>query len=522
MGKEEWTDVPVSHGDETWTDVDDSKISSPSKHSALASGVMHGLQGATGGFMDELQGAGEVAGRAVGVKGAGGPMKDMGIAPGGPTLDWETLRDAYKAARDHERKTLTEQEKEHDVASGVGTLTGMVASPLNKLTSGLSLAKGGAVLGGVNGLGSSDAEDIGGMAKDTAFGTGAGLVLGKGIDKASPILEKGVEKVAGGARSLAKRFGARALGAERGTIKSLGIDKVEDAAGQMLDEGGFRPFSNTEDLIARNAALKDKGGEMMGKAYAAIDDAGASTFHPHDVAEEVENKLGNVWRTPINKGEVNQLDNTIESILERGPGDIPLSEAQALKEELGHAANWKNKLTVTPKEQMARDAYGIVNDKIDEAVNLGGGVVDQAGLSDTLATGKKLYGNAKTGETLLDNKLAREQGNKIMSLDNLLSGGTALGYGETTGDWKGAGGFFAGKKLLQKYGAQNAALGLNKISKMLMRTPRFAQLAEKSPQAFNALAASFARRMEGGALPKAAEQQPPDDDSAKKAYIEGN
>lgn len=495
------------------------------KHSQVAAAGMHGLQGLTGGFMDEIQGLGEAAGRLVGVKGAGGPMKDMGLSEHGPTLDWETLRDAYRLARDRERSTLNEQSKEHPKTALAGEVAGMVASPINKIAKGVSLAKGGAAIGGINALGNSEKEDLPGMAIDTAIGTGAGLVLGKGLEKASPYIEKGVQKTSRGARDLAERFGARALGAERGTIKSIGFDKVKSAAGQAIDEGVFSPLASTDDIVARNAAVKSRGGEMMGKAYGAIDDAGESTFNPQNVAEKMNEELGGFWRSPLNKGEASQFDNTLEAILARGDGNIPLREAQLLKEELGRAANWKNKLQISPKEQMARDAYQLVNKSIDDAVASGTTAVNKAGLSETLSKGKELYGKASTADKLLENKLAREQGNKLVGLTDAVTGAGALGYGGTTGDWETAGGVMLAKKGLEKYGAQNAAIGLNKLSKMLMRSPKLAELAQKNPQAFNALAENIGKRIGGGsAFPKAAGPVSPevDDEKAKQSFIDGN
>lgn len=153
------------------------------QHSALATGVMHGLQGATGGLMDEIQGAGEAAGRLVGVKGAGGPMKDMGLAEGGPTHDWAILKDAYQRARDHERQTLAEQEKQHPDIAGAANLAGAVVSPINKLTKGMSLAKAGAVMGGINSFGKSEKEDLPGLVGDTTIGAGTGALIGQGLSK---------------------------------------------------------------------------------------------------------------------------------------------------------------------------------------------------------------------------------------------------------------------------------------------------------------------------------------------------
>jgi hypothetical protein len=296
---------------------------------------------------------------------------------------------------------------------------------------------------------------------------------------------------------MAERFAGRALGAERGTVKSLGLDKIKAAGAQALDEGVLSPLASTDDLIERTAALKNKGGEMMGKAYGAIDDAGASTFDPLQVASSVDDELGGFWRTPLNKGETNQFENTLETIMARGEGPIPLREAQVLKGELGRAANWKNKLIVTPKEQMARDAYGIVNRSIDDAVANGAKAVDGAGLSETLAQGKKLYGNASTAETLLQNKLAREEGNKLLGITDWGVLGAGAGAAMSTGGMSipATMALTAGKKGLEKYGSQNAALGLNKVSKLLMKSPKLAAIAEKNPNIISNLAQRLESQM---------------------------
>lgn len=256
MADSDWKDDP--HQESEW--VDDKPLDN--KYSATQSAIMHGLNQATGGFSDEIQGLGEAAGRVVGVHGAGGPMKDMGLAKGGPTIDWETLRDAYKAARDHERQALKQQSEEHPIASGAGDLVGMVGSPINKIAKGASLATSGMAIGGVNALGSSDAEDVGGMAKDTAIGVGLGGALGKGIEKASPYLEKGVSKVASGLNSAGRSIYKSGLKRIDQEVAKYGKEPVSDLLMKHGITGDaqqiFDKMSALGDnlLAERNAILK--------------------------------------------------------------------------------------------------------------------------------------------------------------------------------------------------------------------------------------------------------------------------
>lgn len=517
MAQESWTEVPVD-SEEEWTEVPVDDIT-PEGPSSTMSGFRQGLQGLTGGFSDELVGAGEAAGRVLGIEGVGGPMSEMGLADDGPTLDWQTLRDAYRSARDRERGNLKKDIESNPGISHTANIAGMIASPINKIAAPLSAAKGGAVLGGVNALGSSDAESVGGMAADTAIGAGLGGAIGKGVEMASPVLQKGVDKMGAGARDIAERLGVRALGGERGSIKKVGFDRAKQAAGQALDEGVITPLASTDDMIARNAAVKTRGGDMMGEAYKAIDDAGASTFNPIQVAKTVDDELGGFYRSPLNRGEASQFDNTIDAIKMRAPenmtyGDyaapinatqtnIPLSKAQALKAELGRAANWQNKLVVSPKEQLAREAYGIVNKAIDDAVAAGSETIENAGLGEALATGKKLFGNASTADTFLDNRLAREQGNKILGLTDTITGAGAMGANASL---PGAGAAILAKKGIEQYGAQTGAVGFNKVAKALMKSPKMADLAQRSPKVFNAIVQKMEGQVSGG-IGKAADNE---------------
>lgn len=470
--------------------------------SQFASGVRQLAQGLSGNFSDELAGATEAAGRAIGLEGVGGPMKDIHWSKQGPKIDWASLKAAYKEGRDKERDTLAKDQKTNPRISGTANIVGMIASPVNKLNP--------TAAGMAFGAGTSDAEDLGGMAKDTAVGGVFGYGAGKVADRVAPVLEGAVSKIGNKTKEAAEMLMARGLGAERATVRQLGKDRVRAAGRQALDEGTAPIFASTDDMIARNSAVKEKGGEMMNKAYAAIDDAGASTFNPLEVASKVDDQLAPQFRTPINKGETNQLENTLESILARGEKNISLKEAQALKQEIGSVAfpGGRRPLDPTPKQQMAMDAYKIVNQSIDDAVSKGGDLIESAGLTDVLSRGKELYGNAKTADKLLRNKQAREEGNKLFGLTDTIAGAGAVGYGGTTGDWKTAGGIMLAKKGLEKYGTKAAAIGLDKITKRLSQSPVLASLMEKSPQAFNAIAQKIEQRV-SPSFPKAADKKDP-------------
>jgi Skp family chaperone for outer membrane proteins len=490
----------------------DEAESKPPSHGAGETAIMHGLQGATGGYSDEIAGGVEAAGRAIGLKGLGGSFSDVGVAEDGPTLDWETLRDAYRSARDKKRGILKEQAKQRPAVAATSNVAGAVISPVNKLAKGMSLAKGGAVIGGITGLGQSEAKDLKGMAADTALGAGTGLVVGKGIDKAAeiatPIVNKVAEKVGGKTREIAERLAARAIGAERGTIKKIGQKEVQAAGAQVLDRGVLSPLASTDDLIARNEGVKKAAMNARKAAYDKIDDVGGSTFNPLEVAAKAEEKVvGGLNRSHQDVQELVQtLEPHVQNILSRGESNISMAEAQDLVEALGKKAKFDTSRSQQANE-VAKSVYHSVRDSINEAAEKGADKIGAPGLRKIIENANKTYQHGKTASTLLKNKQAREQGNKFFGLTDTITGGAALGYGGATGDWETAAGVVAAKKGLQKYGAQNAALLLNKVAKGIATPANISKLAQANPGIAGAAISRFTRTA-NDAVGRAADQRP--------------
>lgn len=150
------------------------------------------LQSATAGFSDEFSGGVEALGKALGVEGAGGKLKDIKLSKEGPTLNPEVLLKAYQDARDRERSALKKDEKDNPNVALVSELAGGVLSPVNKIMPGASLLKQGAAIGALTGLGTGEGGLIE-QATNTAGGAVLGGALGKGIEIASPYIAKGIE-----------------------------------------------------------------------------------------------------------------------------------------------------------------------------------------------------------------------------------------------------------------------------------------------------------------------------------------
>ena len=370
---------------------------------------------------------------------------------------------SYEQARNESRKNYAAAREANPISYGTGQVAGGVAQGLATaaIPGGVPARIGiGAALGALQGYGANEDPSRAGI--DTLAGAGIGGAFGV----AGELLPMGVQ----GVRNFSQNRAAAALGAERGTIKTLGVKNIRGAGQQALDEGVVTPFSDTTDMMMRNKDVKAKGWDKMSGVIKEIDDSGQKLFSPRAAADALEAKSAVDWRSPINKSEASQFDNTIEAILVRGDNTISLTEAHALRKELGNQANWKqNDIDLTPKEAMARDAYGVVSNQIERAIEAGQKEIGKTDLLITFKKGEQLYSNAKTTDKLLFNRYAKEHGNKMgFGLTNTIVGTTAAAAGGFPGFLAAMG----GKRIAEEYGNQTAAKGAQWLANALEQAPQ--------------------------------------------------
>ncbi len=208
------------------------------KTSVLGSVARGGAQGLSLGFADEISGA----------------------------LESAVTNKSYKKARDESRAAYDKARTDNQAAYLGGELGGGLAS---MLIPGLNAAKGAKLAtqvvkagmqGGVSGLGSSEATDAEGIAKDAAVGVGLGA---------------GLQGVLGGA--IGKYVGAAERRAVTNTTKDLAegaiptfqrrFGSMKDLAFQELEpDKAFMKAAKTSPEKARDIAeakLQDFGGQTM-------------------------------------------------------------------------------------------------------------------------------------------------------------------------------------------------------------------------------------------------------------------
>lgn len=481
---DDWVDVPVQ---DDWQDVP-TEPSAP-QVSTAESALRGAAQGASMGFADEATGGLEA-------------LKEVALSD----AEIGDLARLYRKYRDESRANYKAAEEANPVAYGAGQVAGGMATmaiPGLNVTKGASLVNAGvkgAIAGGLTGAGMSEKEGLESL-QDAALPAATGAVLGAGAQKVGQALSKAPQTAGDALQDFAEVQSARAMGLERGTLNKMGMDRAKSLGRAGLDKGIVTPLASTDDMLARAEALKATGGAQMGQAFDAIDNAGASTFNPLNVASSVDEQLGGFYRSPINRGETQQLENMLESIVQRGADDIPLREAQALKEEIGKVAfpngGKINPDLITEKQRMAQEAYRIVNEAIDNAAAQGGEALGDASVQTMLREGKDLYGAGANASKLLANRQAKEAGNKMFGLTDTIVGASGLVGAVPTGGMSAVAGaaVVGAKKLAEKYGPQTMAVGADKLGDFLKRDPfafgRFSGvLSQAAARGGNSLAAT--------------------------------
>lgn len=307
------------------------------KKSQTSTAVRQGLSGATAGFLDEASGAVEALGRLAGLEGLGGSFSDVRRAEGGPTLDTQSLKDAYQRGRDRKREMLAQDREDYPITSTVAELAGGFASPANKVVKGMSAVKGGAALGGLYGLGNSESDDLAGMAFDTTTGAILGAGGGKIAEKAAPYIEKGL-KGAGQSIQNAKANLGQKLGksADEWAFKSTGAMLKDfrnaDARGEVnkigrwLLDKGLKSGQSVDDVAALGAREKEAAAllldEVYNKAGAELKGSGLGFDPLRDKSRIMSAAKAELGDSVGGEGVLNQLSNYIDDLAIKH-GDAP-------------------------------------------------------------------------------------------------------------------------------------------------------------------------------------------------------
>jgi hypothetical protein len=198
------------------------------------------IKGISQGHVDELGGALEAAGSAVGLRGVGSPNL-MDIRLETDEEDKQSLGDVYRGMRDQRRELDKKAEKANPKAFFTGDVIGSAASTMR--LPGANTLLGALGTGAVQGFGRSEAdltkpslENVAQAAVDTTLGAaagGAGYAVGKGIEAAAPYVAKGIGSAVGTVKDLTRGFTRGAKEAGEHVPDIMGVKDISVAVGGL-------------------------------------------------------------------------------------------------------------------------------------------------------------------------------------------------------------------------------------------------------------------------------------------------
>lgn len=376
-------------------------------------------------------------------------------------LKGKTIGELYDHFKQQDQDTQKKLLEEHPTAAALGAGAGAMVTPIP----GAGLTGLGGAAARVGGMTAVNALDQGTRNPDKVFDTDAALAAAKPTAALTAGLEA-IPAVAGLAPALsdfAENRSAAALGMTKAIRKKIGNEAAQSVGRVGLDEGIVTPMASTADKIAGMQALQEKSGQEIGGVMDTLDQAGVKTFDPISTAAKVDEQMGATYKgEPLFSGLEDQYDNLMSTIAKRGAQPIPFAEAQRLKELLGQYG-YREGHAIVGREQ-AQQAYGIVNQALDEAVANGASQLPNS--PDLLAALQKAKTNfqaSKNAMTGLVNKDAAEQGNRSIGLTDMITGSAAA----ATHGGPAAVAVVGGKKLAEKFGQNVAAWGADRVSKRL-------------------------------------------------------
>lgn len=212
-------------------------------------------------------------------------------------------------------------------------------------------------------------------------------------------------------------------------VKGQTPNKMEEAADFLArnDLVGFKKM--TEGSEARLNTLQGiikKNGESLQGIYNTLDDEGIKTFNPWsaNVQQKVE-QLESKYADPIDKAYQKQIEEIKQTLMGRGDGYIPFTQAQKLVTKIGKYAFPKGLLA--EDKEAAQGMYTIIKDELEESVEMASKTVQKPEFSKAYSTLKKDISIAKQLEAPFEKAFARQVGNNSISLTDYLSAVAAAG-----------------------------------------------------------------------------------------------
>jgi len=369
-----------------------------------------------------------------------------------------------------------------------------------------------------------NATDVEGILKQNAGDIGEGLTAemgGKALGSMAavhgPQIMKGAQSIGSG---LKKAGGSLGEFAESAILNATGAtgkqaQSFRPGAGRELIDRKLARFGDSPANIAnRVGAAKDVAEAEISSALVQLDSQGV-TASADNVVAELQKKIASLRKDPSQAGLVKKLGGIIDDIIETGESAVPLSQAEQTKRGFRKAAgNWMD----PDAGQAGKQAYLSYMDEVEGAAS----AADPA-LAKQFTEAKDTYGLLAPIQEAAERRAMTTSQSPV---GGLLDMATTTAAGNPL---IGVPAAIARKAISPRITssvavtADSASKGINKVAEALMKSPRFSELSQKNPKAFDALVLDFNRRLGGGseaAVQKVAPNELDRDSSVPANYRE--
>lgn len=417
---------------------------------------------------------GPVTGRArAAFKGAANSI-GLDYSKSSAAVEHPTLGPEYEKRQAEYSKAQDAAEREYPGANFLGGVAATAALPAALPFQMIS--------GGLSGYGNSKAESVGGKLRDAAIGAGTAGVLGRGL--------RALPRIGGWLRGVGEDLAFGAAGGSKKHATNLIAEEGPDAARNLgrfiLDEGYIEPgraftARGNAQSIAQNATAAQRGyGQMQGRALSELDELAPQAIDPKELAGRLEqNLIDPMLDAPAERRFLPAVRRELREISDTPVHDAPLGRMnftqaeERLKRPYQATAKYGKVITSLP-EQKSRDlASGIrgfleekaapVSQAADDFAR-GQGMPEPQILARYLR-GKEGFGNAKEVRALTSDKVAKEIGNRPLSLTDDMAGMAGVASGGLSG-----GAFALGHKILRERGGAPAALTADSLGSALQNS----------------------------------------------------
>jgi hypothetical protein len=353
-----------------------------------------------------------------------------------------------------------------------------------------------------------------GAAKKAFSATDAGKLAAKATDKLTPGLVKNLaedvslENLGNVANKAADKMGSIA---NEKTVKVLnqGADFTKlEKDGKVQELGALLRKMKTVGLFSTPGGIEKKLGQELdeiGPEISAIlkKNSDAPAINLAALAEDLRAGKDVQGMKGISGSEavLERANKTLDTLASNG--EVDLDRAIEIRRGIDDNIKYERRGVMPQFEQHLSDQRNALNDQIFNSIETKAKDLGQTSDVARLKDLNKRYHLLAKGKGMAERQAAKNATNRELSLTDNIYGAAAVASGDITSAPLMA----VGNKAIRTFGNSAMAKGAGAIEDALRKIPKFAEMAEKNPQAFNLTVQHFRAYMgdEGRTMLKAAD-----------------